>query len=291
MKTNERPAGTGLALRSGGGFTLIELLVVIAIIAILAALLLPTLGRGKLKALGVQCMNNHRQLALAWRMYTEDNNDVLLWASGPVSSLSAPNPNVWCTGGLDFSPANRSNWDVGQDIMKSPMWPYCGKNARIWKCPADRSSVLVAGVMMPRVRTMAMNAYLGGFGTLPISSMPDMDKQIIYLKFSQLSKPGAAKIFVFIDEREDWINYGNFCTIMSGYPDNPGAYVWEDLPASYHGQAGGLSFADGHSLIHRWRDGRTMPPVGQRTYDGHTATPSPGNVDIAWLQDCATRPK
>ena len=116
-------------------FTLIELLVVIAIIAILAALLLPALGRAKLKAQGVQCMNNHRQLAFAWRMYTEDNRDVLLYASGkPVGVFE---PYSWCNGRMDFNTANKSNWDPTVDIMQSPMWPYCGKNLGIWKCPSD----------------------------------------------------------------------------------------------------------------------------------------------------------
>src|SRR5262245_920427 len=64
-----------------GGFTLIELLVVIAIIGILAALLLPSLTKGKLRAQGLQCLSNHRQLALAWRMYADDNNDRLVFAS------------------------------------------------------------------------------------------------------------------------------------------------------------------------------------------------------------------
>src|SRR5258708_4527877 len=63
------------------GFTLVELLVVIAIITILAALLLPVLGKAKLKARGIQCMNNHRQLAIAWKMYVDDNRDVLPYAS------------------------------------------------------------------------------------------------------------------------------------------------------------------------------------------------------------------
>src|SRR5437879_5432006 len=127
-------------------FTLIELLVVIAIIAILAAMLLPVLAKAKLKAQGIQCMNNHRQLALAWRHYTEDNHDLLLFASGDIPGYE-PDPRagagtlVWMSGGLDFVPSNPSNWDVSWDIYKSPLWPYCGKAAGIFKCPADTSVI------------------------------------------------------------------------------------------------------------------------------------------------------
>src|SRR5262249_46333815 len=124
-------------LRADGGFTLIELLVVIAIIAILAAMLLPALAKARLKAQGIQCMSNGRQVALAWRMYTEDHNDQLLYASGDASTF-AKDPYTWMTGGLDFDPGNASNWDINQDITKSPMWPYCGKNPGIFKCPADK---------------------------------------------------------------------------------------------------------------------------------------------------------
>jgi prepilin-type N-terminal cleavage/methylation domain-containing protein len=155
---NSLPSGTDETQRPG--FTLIELLVVIAIIAILAALLLPALNRAKLKAQGIQCMNCHRQLALAWRMYTDDNRDLLLYASGNVTAFE---PGVWMGGTMDFDPGNPSNWDPSVDIYQSPMWPYCGKNPTIFKCPADRSYVVVNGQNKPRVRTMVMNLYLGGF--------------------------------------------------------------------------------------------------------------------------------
>jgi prepilin-type N-terminal cleavage/methylation domain-containing protein len=157
MKANKRRSRTELKPQPARGFTLIELLVVIAIIAILAALLLPSLLRSKLKAQGIQCMNNHRQLAIAWRMYTEDNADVLLFSSSyPVTAFD---PYNWCNGRIDFNAANSANWDPTVDIMPSPMWPYCGKDLEIWRCPADHSKV--NGKL--RIRTMAMNAYMGGF--------------------------------------------------------------------------------------------------------------------------------
>lgn len=149
-----------LSARRSQAFTLIELLVVVAIIAILAAMLLPALSKAKLKAQGVQCMNNHRQLMLAWRMYAEENHDVLLYATATPGSVYAP--YSWIQGLLDFDPANRSNWDPNVDIKKSPMWQYCGNSLGIWKCPADHSTVVpsigqFAGQATPRVRSMSMS--------------------------------------------------------------------------------------------------------------------------------------
>jgi len=274
-------------------FTLIELLVVIAIIAILASMLLPALSRAKLKAQGIQCMNNHRQLSLAWRQYTEDNRDQLLYASGDRVNFE---PSVWVSGSLDFNPANRSNWDPNADIYRSPMWPYCGKSLGIWKCPADTSYVVVGGTNMPRVRTMVMNLYLGGFkGTG--GGVFDAKAWRLYLKYSELSNPGADRVFVFLDEREDAINWGNFYTDMTGAPTvktgaSPAEYMLADLPGAYHGNGCGFSFADGHSELKKWRDPRTTPPLKREAliFDGSSETPSPRNQDVAWLQFHATGP-
>ena len=110
------------------GFTLIELLVVIAIIAILAGMLLPALGKARTKAQGIQCMNNGRQMMLAWRMYVDENQDRVVPSFGYT--------NQWVDGSLDFVGSNRSNWDINKDLVRSPLWRYCGKSAGIWKCPA-----------------------------------------------------------------------------------------------------------------------------------------------------------
>jgi prepilin-type N-terminal cleavage/methylation domain-containing protein len=276
------------------GFTLIELLVVIAIIAILATLLLPVLSKTKLKAYGVQCMNNHRQLTLAWKMYTDDHNDMLLFASG-LWPYAANDPDVWISGWMNFNPGNRSNWDINQDIVHSPLWPYCGNSAAIWKCPADRSTITVGGERLPRVRSMSMNLWVGGFRGTDQGLSQSADGWAagggnwrVYLRMADMVDPGPSRTFLFLDMREDSIDVGNFATDMTGWPDQPELTGFYDLPGSYHHRAGGLSFADGHSEIKRWLNDDTMPPL---VHDGLVSDwkLSPNNQDIQWLQDKATR--
>ncbi|MHB8519808.1 MAG: prepilin-type N-terminal cleavage/methylation domain-containing protein [Limisphaerales bacterium] len=282
-----RPQNRAVPGGRPAAFTLVELLVVIAIIAILAALLLPALSKARAKAEGIQCMNNHRQLALAWKMYAEDNHDRLLYASGDGDP--GKDPYVWVTGYMDYDPRNRSNWDPAQDIMKSPLWPYCGQSAAIWRCPADRSTVTVNGKVLPRVRTMCMNLWMGGFGGTVDMSGPGWR---VYLKLGDLVDPGPAGTFVLLDEREDMINYGNLFVDMTGFPNAPRALqFYVDYPASYHNRACGFSFADGHSEIKRWLDPRTCPPVkkGVTAWDPEVITPSPNNPDIIWMQERCTR--
>ena len=300
---SEQPTRRKSASRA---FTLIELLVVIAIIAILAAMLMPALSKAKLKAYGIQCMNNHRQLSLAWRMYVDDSQDFLPyasyypWASEP---LYDQNNFAWVTGGMDFDPGNPSNWDVNQDIAHSPLWGYCGKSAAIWKCPADYSFVTVNGQNLPRVRSMSMNFWIGGFlgydGGLsggsgwvnPAGYPPGTlggNPWRLYLKMNDFLDPGPAGTFLFLDMREDSIDLGNFATDMRGWPDQPEEVGFYDLPGNYHHRAGGFSFVDGHSEIKRWLDDRTMPPL---VANGQTPDEfsSPNNPDAIWLQEHATR--
>ena len=281
------------------GFTLVELLVVIAIIAILAGLLLPALAHAKMKAQGMQCLNNHRQLAYAWRMYADDNAGNLVVASDdPFSPKNPTNNWSWSLTHLDFSGASY-NWDYTVDIAQRPLWPY-GKSPGIYKCPSDRSFVKDdAGLIHPRVRSISMNFFLGGFagGYINLGVGFELYTRMAQIEDSKAGTFGPSKLWLFLDEREDKINWGNYYVDMTGFnnppttPSNPAVYKFsQDVPGFYHNRAAGFSFADGHSETHKWQDGRTTPIINFQS-ENLTDIVSPRNVDIAWLQDHTTRPK
>jgi prepilin-type N-terminal cleavage/methylation domain-containing protein len=288
MKTAWRvnPA-SGSRFPRAGAFTLVELLVVIAIVAILAGLLLPALGRAKQKAQGIQCLNHLKQLTLAWLMYADDHQDRV----PPATSLMA---KAWVNGRLDFDPANASNWDVERDIMKSPLWPYSGRAPGLFKCPGDRSQVRPSsgpfrGQWVSRVRSLSLNYWIGATDGASYASWDAGWR--VFQRLTDMTDPDPVGLFVFLDQSEDTLYGGAFAVDMAGYPDHPErCRFFGDYPASCHGWAGGLSFADGHSEIRKWQDPRTCPPVQKGVFLGHDrSVPSPGNRDLVWLQHRATR--
>jgi len=284
---------TLISRKRNPAFTLIELLVVIAIIAILAALLLPALGRAKLKAQGIQCMNNNRQLLLAWRQYCEDSRDIMPYGYQAGYTPTLQNYYAWVPSGAPYdldlaAPTTLGNWDADNTIKKSLMWPYCGNSVGIWHCPADRSLGRKAnGDKVSRPRSISMNIWAGGRGdtTDPRGGWSTGSNWKVFRKLTEMTKPGPSNTFVFLEEREDSINDGFFIVQMDGF-GNMAQTTMVDFPASYHGAAAAFAFADGHAEIHKWKDARTYPPL---TSVLTLNVPQPNSKDVYWMQDHSTR--
>jgi len=238
-------------------------------------------------------MNNTKQLMLAWRLYAEDNNDVVPFAYATTTQLPR---KPWVPSGPTFdrntAPGNEKdpgNWNYDTTLRASPIWPYCGNSVGIWHCPADTTfGINPKGIRIPGLRSMSMNNWVGGNGDTPPlykGFWGGGGNWVVFTKLSAMLRPGPSMTFVFLDERQDSINDGYFVTEMDGYPKLSSTKI-VDYPASYHGGAAGFAFADGHSEIHKWRDGRTTPPL-KSVLQLNVA--SPNNQDVFWMQDHSTR--
>jgi type II secretory pathway pseudopilin PulG len=272
-------------MKRARAFALMELLTVIAIIALLAALLLPVLSKSKQKAWQTVCSNNIHQLQLGWLMYANEHNDNLAPnAVGLDHGRTLDNPG-WVAGDMWYNSDGDVTESTNTDFLVGPEYTQFGsigtyvKNPAVYHCPGDRSTVTIAGKVLPRVRSMSMNAFMG-------PHQPAAQTQFRHFgKLSQIIAPGPSQAFVFIDEREDSINDGLFAIDAASH------YAIIDYPSLYHTGGACISFADGHNDYHKWLEPTTNPPLipGQRQSSGSKPTSSTDR-DVAWLIQHSTSP-
>jgi prepilin-type processing-associated H-X9-DG protein/prepilin-type N-terminal cleavage/methylation domain-containing protein len=264
-------------LREDHAFTLIELLVVIAVIAILAGLLLPVLGQAKSKGHALSCLNNQRQLVLAWQVHADDHEDRAAANFGKLQVLEEIANRTyrnWVNNVLDWTD-NPMNTNTAL-LFAGGIGPYLGGVDNVFRCPSDfaLSEVQQQLGWKSRVRSYSMNLMVGDAGSFSATGANTNNPS--YRQFFTTTEiPQPSDIFVFIEEHPDTLDDGYFL-------NKPYSTNWIDLPASYHSGGANVAFADGHVEQHKWVVGSTRYPA--RAYIlPYPLTLDGGVADYSWV--------
>jgi prepilin-type N-terminal cleavage/methylation domain-containing protein/prepilin-type processing-associated H-X9-DG protein len=250
------------------GFTLIELLVVIAIIGLLAAMMLPALGRAKQSAQGTQCVGNARQLQLAWTLYTDDHNDRL---PGTRARFDLQGRDAHLRAWVEMIYDQEHN--LPGSIQNGLLWSYVN-NLRTYQCPGVKN----------RARSYAINHYLGNVDlTAPpaLTLGTELNGYLLFYTTAHLSYKagGPTSMPVFFDEQNP--QHGTFA-IAAEACDGPDAY-WLNLPGKAHNNSGVISYADGHVVKKRWKSAAILSSPGPCLVAPGMPIPAPSDPDLKWL--------
>lgn len=257
------------------GFALRELLALMAVGMFLAGMSSVWSEAFQRKRDAIRCLTNGRQMMQAFALYADDHRGLL-----PPNEDAVVQGHTWIAliGGTANGTPQTTNEVALQDPRINLLAPYVS-DWRVWKCPADRSTVVFGGKRVRTVRSVSMNLAVGT--ACPVSpgahnGVPSLATHGSWLDgvhghrrgtlFRTFGSDGdfvrPSETFVFMDEHPPSLNDGVLGT--PGYdPKNPNLSTvrWVDYPAVYHGQAGGVTFADGHAEIHRWK-GLQYPATG-----------------------------
>lgn len=238
------------------GFTLIELLVVIAIIAILMAILMPTLNRAREQGRRAACLANLKQLTLAWLMYADENDSKIVNGAGGVDRNREPAWVGQCWSSNYTSGGQLPEPQQIAEIKEGALWPYT-REVKVYSCPTGTRGELVTYAAMDSVNGLARTGTsTGGAGTR-------VGRTTLWLKrTTDITVPGPAYRMVYIDE--GWVTPDSFAV----HYVRP---VWWDDPPVRHGDGTTLSLADGHVEYWKW-DGTDTIKSGKERQRGH-----PGN--------------